>query len=1010
MGNKTSLIKVINKVTNLDIDFLNLERNDQIAVLSYIKKKSIDIIVFGEKWYDILSNKFFVEVYTLVEGPFESLDKSLVEFVSFEEFYEFVRGQVYEHTCLFGYEISVEEIKKHNIDKSKLNFDAFIEEDIDSYTFEAIKNKEKIDDEEAKKRVGEIANWFKKVKTISSLKDLENKCEAFTSKFDIYYAKEIFFSILIQNYKESIKDYLLDYACVHDVLDGFTFDDVLLVYGKEAALYVIEHFKGGCSYTTQKRRVRVFKNALNVYESKKYKRSRLKGFDRKLQLFYVCESYSINNDCFLKNDRYFIHFEDFVLYLKGNLKSANLSHSSLKASEIMKYEIDENTTLPFANDYSSRNISKIFFKNLFVVKQTWISSNNQIILSDSHSFERFFDFVHFLKGDLSNSDFLLCDGIGNISSLKGVSLEDVKVTSEVAEKLRLPVTLLPDNLYNIKSFEYSLNNELETENTFLTVRSEDDDLGSKISYISDIHLKHKFDIYKCKTKEDIEAVTQRIAKTIGEGATDINIVAGDTSSDIEVFNNFINCLEKFRRKGVFFFVLGNHELWSGVGLSLEQILKEYKNIFNKEDHPCMYLIHNNLFYFDQGWHELSQEELSVISREQLREITRSARVIIFGGLGFSAENESFNASDGIYQDALDRESDVFETNRFYQLYKKVTDALSDKNLIVATHMPRKDWAGKDSKAIEGVVYVNGHSHRNYYYDNGKTRIYADNQVGYKGKRFSLKQMYFDFNYDWFCDYKDGIYEITKDDYIKYYRGIREQVTFNREFKTLYLLKRCNTLMFLMITPNGNLQILNGGAIRRAENKSVEYYYEHLVNYAKSVKLYLESYSEFQDNISKTLKSIGAEGTIHGCIVDIDFYNHLFLNPLDGSVIPYYAINIIDKYVYENLPSLLYIKCPGIYVKYKEKITNNDASKYYLETLKGEKISKVEKYVTSTEMYRMSRIIKGLQFTTKYNIVRLWSNTVVDTSSRDVGKLIVSSVISSNSLQIPENDDGFHVGK
>jgi len=38
-------------------------------------------------------------------------------------------------------------------------------------------------------------------------------------------------------------------------------------------------------------------------------------------------------------------------------------------------------------------------------------------------------------------------------------------------------------------------------------------------------------------------------------------------------------------------------------------------------------------------------------------------------------------------------------------------------------------------------------------------------------------------------------------------------------------------------------------------------------------------------------------SIHACIVDIDFYNYIYLDPVDGSINPYYATSIVNKYLY-----------------------------------------------------------------------------------------------------------------
>ena len=72
------------------------------------------------------------------------------------------------------------------------------------------------------------------------------------------------------------------------------------------------------------------------------------------------------------------------------------------------------------------------------------------------------------------------------------------------------------------------------------------------------------------------------------------------------------------------------------------------------------------------------------------------------------------------------------------------------------------------------------------------------------------------------------------------------------------------------------------------------------------------YRSAQERIAKAVRSFGGEGTIHGFIVDIDFYNHIMLNPADGKITFYYSpfYGLVQEYgtVYELLsarkPALL----------------------------------------------------------------------------------------------------------
>lgn len=223
-----------------------------------------------------------------------------------------------------------------------------------------------------------------------------------------------------------------------------------------------------------------------------------------------------------------------------------------------------------------------------------------------------------------------------------------------------------------------------------------------------------------------------------------------------------------------------------------------------------------------------------------------------------------------------------------------------------------------------------------------------------------------------------------------------------------MIKREKTYMFLMQTLKGTLVILNGGAIKKARNHSLEYFYENLVKYSDSIKLFLAKYNKFQKQVSDDVKRFGGDGTIHGCIVDIDFYNHLYLNIRDGTIAPYYALSMVDKTVYENLPSLLSNHCPQLFSNY-EKLLGQQNSKNAL-TVFNEKglIAKHGYYDDSTEIYRDSRIVNGLQYTTRFNIVRLWNDAFVQNVSEENGKMIVLGIMDSTSdpqrvAEIENND-------
>ncbi len=991
---KPSLPNVITKVVKRSANFSELNIEEQKAVLDYIDTNNVGMRVFKYKWYDILSNQFCVVEYQEDDDAAFGVSEVLKTFDIFQDFFEYVNGDIYSNSCFYGYEFSKAEIEQFSIDFKSLNFDALIDETIDDCTFESVSEANAKSVSARVDRTKAIAKWFDRSKPISKLKDLEAKLNRFAHKFDFYSAKDVFFSILLRKEKNAVKEVAVEFACKHEDYDGLTFDQILLTYGKDAALYVTDHFRGEYSLFTRKKRTKEYRAALSLYESGTLSFRRKIGFDKCLWLYYVEDKYFDGINRPISSCCYFCTFSEFASYVNNDLSGADLSEAPISREEIAQYKIDENTKLPPVKHYVGYELNKKYANGEFAVKQRWTDENSITVLKKTHKFKTFFDFVHFLKRDLSGADLLFCDGIENIRKIVGLKLDGIKVRSDVGEKLGLTLQLLPKNSFSVKEFALTDKYELENKGCLAVRHPQEDDYGCKVSYISDIHLLHRFIAYRCRTQNDIDYVIKVIAKTLGEQATRVNLVAGDTSSDFSVFKSFIANLSISDKYGDYFFTLGNHELWGLNGENLDSIVSQYKKVLDEKGEGRMRLVHNNVFYYDGLWKEITEEELSVIPLNDLRAKARGAYLIIFGGIGFAGMNDEFNADEGIYMDVLDRDGEKAQSTKFLTLYEKVVSALRGRNLIVMTHMPKRDWGGKNIEAQDGVVYVSGHDHRNYFHDDGKKRIYADNQIGYTGKSLSFKQIAVDINYDWFADYKDGIYEISRDDYANFYRGIGECLTFNRQYEKLYMLKREGSYMFLMQAFQGKMMILNGGSIKNAGNHTLEYFYDNLANYSKSVNLFLSKYDEYQKRISKEIKRIGGDGIIHGAIVDIDFYNHLYINPLDGSITPYFAYSMIDKYVYDNIPSLLKSECPILFVNYEKLIKGNSSENSLIISNKNALITENKRYYGETDIYRISRILKGLQFTTKYNVVRLWNDAIIADASEQNGKLIVSNIIDN----------------
>lgn len=298
--------------------------------------------------------------------------------------------------------------------------------------------------------------------------------------------------------------------------------------------------------------------------------------------------------------------------------------------------------------------------------------------------------------------------------------------------------------------------------------------------------------------------------------------------------------------------------------------------------------------------------------------------------------------------------------------KKIRLHLSDKRVIIFTHMPQKDWCS-DFTPTKRFVYVSGHSHRNYFYDDGDYRIYSDNQIGYYQNNCRLKYFYMEDDYDLFEAYKNGIYEITREQYIEFYIGKNIHMDFFRKFDKLYMLKKNGYYMFILKSAEGNLNIMNGGALKLLEKKPLSYYYENMDKVISYVKTPLDTFSNYQKQISYEIKSIGGSGNIHGAIIDIDFFNHIYVNPIDLTITAYWASDIINKVIFADTPSLLQSNCPELYCNYLKQIESKSETALVLTKSNTNKLPQL---YLDTDIYRASREIKKMQRLNS-NILSIW---------------------------------------
>ncbi len=565
-------------------------------------------------------------------------------------------------------------------------------------------------------------------------------------------------------------------------------------------------------------------------------------------------------------------------------------------------------------------------------------------------------------------------------------------------------TMKNDNMFD---FEIIANNEKESYSVLQMQRPKEGELiqvglfkpfykfdGCQILYLSDLHLDNIIAASKCESMDDVHAVLERVGKELDKSYEEyanrfaddnvVVIIDGDITHSPHLFESFTGMRFRFLRKA--FIILGNHELWEFPGSTVNEIVAEYIEL------SSVPILNNEIIIFEDSvadknqalqyvcYHtrRLSYDAVMNLSTDELSKQMHSARMILLAGIGFSGCNNSFNANNGIYRDTLSREQEIIESEKFATLYDRfiaATRAVKDRVLVVATHMPIDDWK-KNPTYEDGVVYISGHTHRNFFHDDGIQRVYADNQNGYFGRHPSFKCIYCDDIFDPFISYEDGIYEITKFDYILFYRARRMSMQLSREYSTIYLLKKNNNYCFLARLKSGKLSILNGGRGNSLSVKDVDYYYNLMDEMVDTVTSPLNQYTSIQKQISDAVKSFGGLGRIHGCIVDIDFYNHIYVNPFDLTIKGYYALDMVKKWVYTSIPAMLEKHSPNLYRNYQQLLETQSENaliplvpKNRLESQPGEEYFETDIYKASREISRMQKIYN--------NILCYWNDSLID---------------------------------
>ncbi len=403
-----------------------------------------------KKGYDVIHNYFFIEELVQCKNWLdEVIEKELITtFEDFNSYYEFLQGDIYENACYYKYNFSQDELSKYAIDLNRINFKCLISCNIDDFTLEYTQNEIKLY-KEKEKRKKELKKWIEEFDSCNSYEDFKKLiCNFNKSKF-AGNLKFFLFNFIRHN-KEKAFDIVISYL---NNEYSFGFEKCLcLIYEPQKVYdaYNNQYY----SQQTAKKYKKDLKHFIEDLENKNIVLGSRSYFDEETHYFIyqLVGRYENSSRHTVEISTYFDTFDELAAYVKYDLSYCDLSKAILPNLDLSKYKIDEHTNLPI--QYQN-NLTYILTKqydrhrNCFSVVQTWTNENCKIIKSYSQAFKYFFDFVHFLKKDLSNADLLFCDGLANIKEFDDLDFTNTRLKSNILDKLNIEYELIENNDFEI---------------------------------------------------------------------------------------------------------------------------------------------------------------------------------------------------------------------------------------------------------------------------------------------------------------------------------------------------------------------------------------------------------------------------------------------------------------------------------------------------------------------------------------------------------------------------------
>lgn len=309
--NQNSVEEVIMQLDRNENSVLDIpeECRDNIQVIKAERRNGLRITT--ERGYDVITDRFFVKEDTTVT------EKYL--FQTFEEYYDFLNGDIYQDACYRFYNFPVEIISKYSLDVCKMKErKSFVTDTVTDY-YPSISENEKLQYKKAEKVHEQCCKWIQKFNDCMTIEELQEVVKSYRSSklCEIVNERFFFFNYIYKDLNDkkrfnTIMQYISSKAypfawikygmCVifdpDDVVNAYTYNPS---FGAKANFYKSRNVLISVAEKIKAGKVKLYKRYY---------------FDSITHFF--CEETQISEIkyIFIESRRYFKTFEEFSAYRK----------------------------------------------------------------------------------------------------------------------------------------------------------------------------------------------------------------------------------------------------------------------------------------------------------------------------------------------------------------------------------------------------------------------------------------------------------------------------------------------------------------------------------------------------------------------------------------------------------------------------------------------------------------------------------------------------------------------